>query len=100
MQIRGLTKTIISASDENSFSAALSSWNTITEEVEKTYVGRMNVHGYQGSSGPRYALQQAARNIGQGIWDSEYGDNDASGDTLLQNLMRDIQFLQPTAWVH
>lgn len=100
MQIRGLTKTIISASDENSFSAALSSWNTITEEVEKTYVGRMNVHGYQGSSGPRYALQQAARNIGQGVWDSEYGDNDASGDTLLQNLMRDIQFLQPTAWVH
>lgn len=100
MQRQGLHRTIISASDENSFQAALNSWDTITEDIEKKYVGRMNVHGYQGSSGPRYGLQQAARNIGQGVWDSEYGDKDASGDTLLQNLMRDLQLLQPTAWVH
>ena len=100
MQSRSLDQTIISASDENTFELALSSWETIGETVEKSYVGRVNTHGYEGTSGPRSQLQQAASSAGQKLWDSEYGDGDASGDTAVQELMLDLKLLQPSAWVY
>ncbi|KAJ5083733.1 glycoside hydrolase superfamily [Penicillium angulare] len=100
MQARGLDQTIIAASDENSFDVALDSWDTITESTEKSYVGRVNTHGYQGLSGPRSDLRAAATEAGQLLWDSEYGDSDGTGATMVQVIMADITTLQPNAWVY
>lgn len=100
MENRDLHNTIISASDESTFDMAWDTWNTIGKDIQKADVGRTNTHGYQGYSGPRYKLQQAARNVGQKVWDSEYGDDDASGDTAITNLMLDIRWLRPNAWVY
>lgn len=99
METRGLNQTIISSSDENSFQTAWDTWNTIGDTVQES-IGRMNTHGYQGHDGPRDKLDKAARNAGQKVWDSEYGDDDASGDTTLQNLMLDMRWLRPNAWVY
>lgn len=100
MDTRGLRNTIVSASDESTFQMAWDTWNTIGEEIQKADVGRTNTHGYQGYSGPRYKLQQAARDVGQKVWDSEYGDDDASGDSTIKNLMLDMRWLRPNAWVY
>ncbi|KAJ5103525.1 Endo-beta-1-6-galactanase [Penicillium argentinense] len=99
MKTRNLDKTIISASDENSYQLALSSWNTIGRSIQEANIGRMNTHGYSGSSGPRDDLQTLARGVGQKVWDSEYGDNDESGDTMTKNIILDLRILKPDAWV-
>lgn len=100
MKARGLDTTIIAASDENTFELALDGWNTITKATEKAYVGRVNTHGYEALSGPRSDLRAAATSVGQELWDSEYGDSDSTGATLVQVIMMDIKLLQPNAWVH
>ena len=100
MQSRSLDNTIIAASDENTFQLSLDGWKTITEATEKADVGRVNTHGYQGLTGPRSDLRAAASSAGQLLWDSEYGDSDATGVTVVQNIMTDIRLLQPNAWVY
>ncbi|KAK5800458.1 hypothetical protein VI817_002670 [Penicillium citrinum] len=99
MKARGLDQTTIAASDENSYQLALNSWKTIGESIQKSDVGRMNTHGYSGSSGPRDDLRKLARGIGQKVWDSEYGDNDGTGHTMVKNIMLDLRILRPDAWV-
>ena len=34
------------------------------------------------------------------LWQSEYGDGDASGYTMAQEIIRDVKELQPSAWVY
>lgn len=50
---RGLSSTIISASDENSYDVAVSTWNSLVSAGATGNVGRINVHGYQQASGRR-----------------------------------------------
>lgn len=50
---RGLSSTIISASDENSYDVAVSTWNSLVSAGASGNVGRINVHGYQQASGRR-----------------------------------------------
>lgn len=99
MKARGLDKTTIAASDENSYQLAVDSWNTIGKSIQQSNVGRINTHGYSGSSGPRDELQELARGIDQKLWDSEYGDNDGTGHTMVKNIMLDLRILRPDAWV-
>ncbi|KAJ5647647.1 glycoside hydrolase superfamily [Penicillium lividum] len=100
MEARDLDDTIIAASDENTFELALDGWDTITKSTEKADVGRVNTHGYEGLSGPRSDLRAAATSAGQELWDSEYGDSDGTGATLVKTIMMDLKLLQPNAWVH
>lgn len=37
---------------------------------------------------------------GKALWNSEYGENDATGSNLISNLMLDLIWLHPTAWVY
>ena len=94
---RGLTNTVVAASDETSYSSALTTWNQLPGTV-RSQVGQVNVHGYEYGSGPRSALAQAT--VGKRLWNSEYGEGDASGLSLAQNLGLDLALLRPSAWCY
>ncbi|MGW4510544.1 beta-1,6-galactanase [Streptomyces sp. NPDC004393] len=97
---RGLTGTRISASDETSYDLARTTWNSFSATT-KSYVDRVNVHGYQGSDGRRDLLYtDVVTTAGKGLWNSETGDVDGTGLTLASNLLMDFRWLHPTAWVH
>lgn len=96
---RGLTKTIISASDENAYDGAYNMWNSFPESV-RSKVGRINVHGYQYQYGRRDKLYELIHKDGKPLWNSEYGEGDRSGLQLAENLGLDLYWMHPTAWVY
>lgn len=97
---RGLTGTRIAASDETSYDLARTTWSSFGSTT-KALVDRVNVHGYQGSGGRRDLLYtDAVTSAGKALWNSEYGDGDATGLTLAGNLLLDFRWLHPTAWVY
>jgi galactan endo-1,6-beta-galactosidase len=63
-------------------------------------VGRVNVHGYQYGGGRRDLLYQDVHAAGKILWNSEYGEGDATGMSLASNLNLDFRWLHPTAWVY
>lgn len=96
---RGLQSTLVSASDENTYDIATSTFNSF-DSTTKGSLGRINVHGYQQTGGRRDTLYNAAQAAGKKIWNSEYGDSDATGTLLAQDLLLDFNWLHPTAWVY
>ena len=96
---RGLHKTIISASDENTYDDAIKMWNSFPSDV-KSKVGRVNVHGYEYTGGRRDGLYELVHKDGKALWNSEYGEGDQSGLPLAENLSLDLFWLHPTAWVY
>ncbi|CAN8099779.1 unnamed protein product [Discula destructiva] len=96
---RGLTSTIVSAADENSYDEAVSTFKGLGSEAIKN-LGRINVHGYQQAEGDRSGLYSLTSQAGLKLWNSEYGENDASGSSLVSNLILDFRWLHPTAWVY
>ncbi|KAK7222780.1 hypothetical protein V2G26_010783 [Clonostachys chloroleuca] len=96
---RGLTGTLISASDETSYDAAVSTFNSLGSSA-LSMVNRINVHGYQYGDGRRDTLHSLASSAGKKLWNSEYGESDATGQRLVSNLMLDFRWLKPTAWVY
>ncbi|KAL7808191.1 glycoside hydrolase family 30 protein [Trichoderma gracile] len=95
---RGLSS-FVASSDENSYDLAISTWQGFNSSV-RNIVKRINVHGYQGSGGRRDTLYSLASQGGKRLWNSEYGDSDASGKSMYQNLLLDFTWLHPTAWVY
>lgn len=95
----GLSSALVSASDENSYDGAVSTFKGLGSTAVGN-IGRVNVHGYQKSSGDRSGLYTLATNAGKKIWNSEYGENDATGSQLVSNLILDFRWLHPTAWVY
>ena len=96
---QGLSSTIISASDENTYDLAVSTWNSLGSAAQSK-VGRINVHGYQYGAGSRGGLYSLAHNAGKKLWNSEYGESDGTGSELVSNLLLDFRSLHPTAWVY
>jgi galactan endo-1,6-beta-galactosidase len=96
---RGLSGVPISASDDNTYDEAVTTWNSFNSTV-KGNVGQINVHGYQGQNGSRDGLYKLASAAGKTLWNSEYGDSDGTGLTLASNLILDFRWLHPTAWVY
>lgn len=99
----GLGKALISASDENSVDVALDTWNKFDSSTH-SLVGALNVHGYFSGTnpyrGPNMPLLHAAAGGSKRLWMSEYGDDDSSGLTMAQSIVRDIRGLRPTAWIY
>jgi galactan endo-1,6-beta-galactosidase len=87
----------VAASDENTYDSALATWNDFDSTVQ-SQVGQVNVHGYQYARGQRAALFSAV--AGKRLWNSEYGDGDASGLKLASNLNLDFRLLHPTGWCY
>lgn len=96
---RGLVDTPISASDENTYDMALGTWNSF-DSATKAVIKQINVHGYQGSKGRRDLLYQAAATAGKRLWNSEHGDEDASGLQMARCINLDLRNLHPTAWCY
>jgi galactan endo-1,6-beta-galactosidase len=94
---RSLNSTIVSASDETSYTAALNTWNSFGSTT-KSQVGRVNVHGYEYGGGRRDLLYSAVS--GKKLWNSEYGESDGTGMSLASNLNLDFRWLHPTAWCY
>ncbi|KAF8205806.1 glycoside hydrolase superfamily [Mycena galopus ATCC 62051] len=96
---RGLTNTIVSASDEETYDIATTTFNTLTSAALAD-VGRINVHGYQYGGGRRDILYADVSAKGKKLWNSEYGEGDGTGSMLASNLILDFVWLHPTAWVY
>jgi galactan endo-1,6-beta-galactosidase len=96
---RGLSSTIISASDENTYDIAVSTFNSLGSTALAD-VGRINVHGYQYGDGSRDGLYSLVSKAGKKLWNSEYGDSDGTGQQLVSNLILDFRWLHQTAWVY
>jgi galactan endo-1,6-beta-galactosidase len=94
---RGLGSTKVAASDESFFDQATSTWNSF-DATTKSQVGRVNVHGYQGTGGRRDLLYSAV--AGKPLWNSEHGESDGTGMTLARNLALDFRWLRMTAWCY
>ena len=94
---QGLSSMNIAASDETSIDSASATWRSLTAAAISN-VNRINVHGYQGTGGNRAALYNTAVSAGKALWNSEYGENDATGIRLVSSLMLDLRRLHPTAW--
>lgn len=97
---RGLGAATIAASDENSYDQAISTWRALSSSGVTGQVGRINVHGYQYGGGQRDVLYAAAQSAGKRLWNSEYGKADYPGTDLVSNLLLDLRWLHPTAWVY
>jgi galactan endo-1,6-beta-galactosidase len=92
----------VASSDENDIDAALATWNSFDPST-RAAVGKVNVHGYFNGTDAyrgrnRRALHEAAH--GKRIWQSEYGENDATGFTLANSIILDVRDLQPSAWAY
>ncbi|HEU5474650.1 MAG TPA: glycoside hydrolase [Actinophytocola sp.] len=95
---RGLSGTMISASDETNYDVARATWASF-DATTRGLVNQLNVHGYQGSGGRRDLLYNDARAAGKILWNSETGDNDGTGLSMARNILLDFRWLHPTAWV-
>ncbi|KAF7288878.1 Glycoside hydrolase family 30 protein [Mycena indigotica] len=96
---RGLSNIIVSASDEETYDLATSTLNGLTSTAV-SQIARVNVHGYQYGGGRRDTLYSAVTAKGKKLWNSEYGESDATGASLASNLLLDFVWLHPTAWVY
>jgi len=94
----GCEEIIVAASDESQYDTALSTWNSFSSSVKEA-VSRVNVHGYEYGGGRRDLLYNAVvEKDKKMLWNSEYGDGDASGAQLTKNLNLDFYWLHNTAW--
>ena len=100
---KGLTKTVLSASDENSMDDALTNLRAYSDE-SMAAVGQLNVHSYAGSR--RKELRALATMKAKRFWQSESGplNQDLSDDIsaalfMAGRIIQDLRDLQPDAWV-
>lgn len=96
---QGLSSVIIAASDESYYDQAVSTLKNLGDTALGD-IKRVNVHGYQYQEGDRAGVQSIASDRGLGLWNSEYGENDLTGRSLVSNLILDFRWLQPTGWVY
>ncbi|KAK0725569.1 glycoside hydrolase superfamily [Lasiosphaeris hirsuta] len=96
---RGLSGTIISASDESYYDQAVTAFSKLGSTA-LGQVARINVHGYQYASGKRDTLYSLVSKTGKKLWQSEYGEGDATGERMVSNMLLDLRWLKPTAWVY
>ena len=97
-----LHEVTVAAADENNMDAALSTWSRYDSRT-RDLVGQVNVHGYSNGTEPyrgpnRVELRRAVGT--RRLWQSEYGDGDASGYTMAQAIIRDLKALRPNAWIY
>ncbi|OWZ20900.1 hypothetical protein PHMEG_0004628 [Phytophthora megakarya] len=95
----------VSVSDENSPTQALASLTSMSKNatVMKT-VGKVNTHGNDGTAAyrgsDRVALRKLVRSSSLKLWDSNYGDDDATGLTLAQSISLDMNEMGVSAFIY
>ena len=97
-----LNKVAVAVADENNVDAALNTWNSYSV-ASRGLFGLVNVHGYSNGTAPYRGPNRGElrRAVGKKrLWQSEYGDGDASGYAMAQSIIRDLKELRPNAWVY
>jgi galactan endo-1,6-beta-galactosidase len=97
-----LNDVAVAAADENNMDAGLKTW-TAYDSVNRSLIGLVNVHGYSNGTEPYHGPNRLELRHAVGskrLWQSEYGDGDASGYTMAQAIIRDLKELRPSAWVY
>lgn len=89
--------TKIAASDENTIDIAVKSWDALTPSAQKL-VWRINTHHYGGSQ--QLELAKRAAEAKKRLWMSEEGDNDPSGLTMAERIVKDVRDMKASAWVY
>ena len=112
LNARGLTDVTIAASDENTITQAQAGYQGLLNRnvvvngqtvSAASLVGKLNVHGYNGLEPWRddVARRSLRSTVGdRRLWMSEYGDGEASGLTLAQSIVADINQLRATGWMY
>ncbi|KAE9034558.1 Endo-beta-1,6-galactanase [Phytophthora rubi] len=101
----GLKDVVIATSDENSPSIALSTLTTMSTnaDVMATF-GKVNTHGYDGLSPyrgkDRGSLKSLVTKSSKTLWDSEYGEKDATGLSMAESIALDINQMGVSAFVY
>jgi galactan endo-1,6-beta-galactosidase len=96
---RGLNSLVISAADDNSFDQTVGTWNSYSTTT-RSQVGQINSHGYQKLGGNQAGVYSAAVAAGKKLYNSEYGDSDASGMTMASVINYNLAVLHPTGWTY
>lgn len=103
---RGLQGVGVSASDENNPQQAYSTLQTLAaaSDVLSAFT-KVNTHGYDGGTDPyrgtyRGPLKTLVQQKGKKLWDSEYGESDASGLSLAESIGLDINDMGVSAFVY
>lgn len=98
----GLRDVMVAAADENDTDVGLKTWNEY-QEAARAAVGKLNIHGYYRGTKPYRGPNRDPLRTAVGrkpLWQSEYGESDASGYTMAQSIILDIRGLHPKAWVY
>jgi O-glycosyl hydrolase len=93
---RNLT-TRVSASDENSIDDTLAVFRSYPPSA-RDFISQINTHSYNGNK--TIELNKTAADANKVLWQSEYGDADASGITLSYRILIDLKYLRPAAWIY
>lgn len=96
---QGLNSMKIAATDETSYDQAKTTWTSLSSAALAT-LDQYDVHGYEYGSGDRVGLYNYVSDANKILWNSEYGEADATGSELVSNLILDFRWLHPTAWVY
>lgn len=100
----GLSGVAIAASDENSQSVARTTYNTmktttVNGQTISNLIDRVNTHSYSSTAATdRQNLRSAVGS--KTVWVSEYGDSDTTGRKLADQIVGDLYYLKPTAWIY
>ncbi|KAG7400272.1 hypothetical protein PHYBOEH_006409 [Phytophthora boehmeriae] len=101
----GLKNVVVATSDENTPPLALSTLTAMSTDADvMASFGKVNTHGYAGLSpyrGPdRGPLKDLVKKSGKTLWDSEYGEKDATGLSMAESIALDINEMGVTAFVY
>jgi O-glycosyl hydrolase len=103
LDAKGLSETVVSASDENSMDDALKNIGAFSDDTIAV-IGQLNVHSYAGSR--RAELRELADDLGKRLWQSESGplSQNISDDTeaalfMAGRIISDLRDLKAEAWI-
>ena len=105
MQKRGLTDTMIVASDETSIDTQIDAYNKLSNGA-KAAISRIDTHTYGGSK--RTELRDTALKAGKNLWMSEVDGGSVAGTNagemgaglwLAERINADMNGLNPSAWI-
>ncbi|KAL4172133.1 hypothetical protein KRP22_007307 [Phytophthora ramorum] len=95
----------IATSDENSATEALGTLTTMSANADVMGAfEKVNTHGYEGLEayrGPdRGGLKDLTNKLTKSLWDSEYGESDATGLTMAESIGLDINEMGVSGFVY
>ena len=90
-------KTELSVPDENSINQTIRSFRSY-DATAKRLIDKINTHGYHGNE--RHQLYQVAKKYSKRLWMSEYGDGDASGLSMSEEILKDLKIMHASAWIY